>query len=271
LGTIILSTGAALSAAPKAVAKAPAAKTARISPVTLAHDGLVIPGAVGQGSRNLPFGTPRARAIELVASKLGPAIKTGVYPECGDGKPLGYADFRGGIQLSFSNAKFVGWTLDAKGDVRNRMANGVGIGTTVATLQKLVPDVFIDPADASPAAVEAALGGPPDIVYECVGKPGLIQRCIEYCRPRGTIVVLGLCTPPDTFMPFMLVTKEQRIQASAFYEMQDFELAASVMEKDAATPRAMVTDIVGLDAMPAAFDALRHRSHQCKVLVNPFA
>jgi len=146
LGTIILSTGAALSAAPKAVAKAPAAKTARISPVTLAHDGLVIPGAV-QGSRNLPFGTPRARAIELVASKLGPAIKTGVYPECGDGKPLGYADFRGGIQLSFSNAKFVGWTLDAKGDVRNRMANGVGIGTNVATLQKLVPDVFIDPGE----------------------------------------------------------------------------------------------------------------------------
>ena len=132
-------------------------------------------------------------------------------------------------------------------------------------------DVFIDPADSSSAAVEAALGGPPDIVYECVGKPGLIQRCIEYCRPRGTIVVLGLCTPPDTFMPFQLVSKEQRMQASAFYEVQDFELAASVMEKDADTPRAMVTDIVGLDAMPAAFDALRHRSHQCKVLVNPFA
>jgi hypothetical protein len=147
LATMILSTNAALSATTKAVAKAPAAKTARISPVTLAHDGLVIPGAVGQGSRKLPFGTPRTKAIELVASKLGPAIKTGVYPECGDGKPLGYADFRGGIQLTFSNAKFVGWTLDAKGDTRHRMANGVGIGTNVATLQKLVPDVFIDPGE----------------------------------------------------------------------------------------------------------------------------
>jgi len=131
-------------------------------------------------------------------------------------------------------------------------------------------DVFIDPADASSGAVEAALGGPPDVVYECVGKPGIIQRCIEYCRPRGTIVVLGLCTPPDTFMPFQLVSKEQKMQASAFYEVRDFELAASVMEKDASTPRAMVTDVVGLEAMPAAFEALRHRSHQCKVLVNPF-
>jgi hypothetical protein len=146
-GTMILSTGAALSTATKTMVKTPAAKAARISPVTLAHDGLVIPGAIGQGARKLPFGTPRAKAIELVASKLGPTIKTGVYPECGDGKPLGYANFRGGLQLSFSNAKFVGWTLDGKSDVRNKMANGVGIGTTVATLQKLVPDVFIDPGE----------------------------------------------------------------------------------------------------------------------------
>ena len=61
------------------------------------------------------------------------------------------------------------------------------------------------------------------------------------------------------------------MQASAFYEVRDFELAADVMQRDAATPRAMVTDIVGMDAMPAAFEALRHRSTQCKVLVNPFA
>ena len=130
---------------------------------------------------------------------------------------------------------------------------------------------FIDPANASPEAVNAALGGPPDVVYEAVGKPGLIQKCIEYCKVRGTIVVLGLCTPPDTFMPFQLVSKEQRLQASAFYEVREFELAADVLEKDADTPRAMVTDIVGLDDMPPMFEALRQRSTQCKVLVNPGA
>ena len=147
LATMTLGAGVALSATTKMVTSATAGRTVGISPITLEHDGLIIPGAVGRGARKLPFGTPRAKAIELVASKLGPAIKTGVYPECGDGKPLGYADFRGGVQLTFSNAKFVGWTLDAKGDARNKMANGVGIGTNVATLQKLVPDVFIDPGE----------------------------------------------------------------------------------------------------------------------------
>jgi (R,R)-butanediol dehydrogenase/meso-butanediol dehydrogenase/diacetyl reductase len=151
-----------------------------------------------------------------------------------------------------------------------RIAVTAGSSRRAALALTLGAHVFVDPADASPAAVEAALGGPPDIVYECVGKPGLIQRCIEYCRPRGTIVVLGLCTPPDTIMPFPLVVKELKIQASAFYEVRDFELAADVLDREGDAPRAMVTDLVGLDAMPAAFEALRQRSTQCKVLVDPF-
>jgi (R,R)-butanediol dehydrogenase / meso-butanediol dehydrogenase / diacetyl reductase len=129
--------------------------------------------------------------------------------------------------------------------------------------------VFIDPADASPAAVEAALGGPPDVVYECVGKPGLIQRCIDYCRPRGTVIVLGLCTHPDTIMPFPFVSKELKLQASAFYEVRDFEISADVLDHDGDAPRAMITDRIGLDALPGVFEALRQRTSQCKVLVDP--
>lgn len=128
---------------------------------------------------------------------------------------------------------------------------------------------FIDPADASPEAVNAALGGPPDIVYEAVGKVGLIQKCLEYVKPRGTVIVLGLCTHPDTFMPFGFVSKEATLQASAFYEVREFELAADVLDRDAATVRAMVTDVVNLEQMPAMFEALRQRSTQCKVLVDP--
>jgi (R,R)-butanediol dehydrogenase/meso-butanediol dehydrogenase/diacetyl reductase len=88
---------------------------------------------------------------------------------------------------------------------------------------------------------------------------------------RGTVIVLGLCTPPDTFMPFQFVSKELRLQASAFYEVREFELSADVLETDAVTPRAMVTDIVKLDDMPPMFESLRQRTTQCKVLVDPTA
>lgn len=128
---------------------------------------------------------------------------------------------------------------------------------------------FIDPANASPEAVNAALGGPPDVVYEAVGKVGLVQKCVEYVKPRGTVVVLGLCTKPDTLNSFQFVSKEVTLQASAFYEVREFEVAADVLNSDPDTPRAMVTDLVGLTNMPAMFEALRQRSTQCKVLVDP--
>jgi (R,R)-butanediol dehydrogenase/meso-butanediol dehydrogenase/diacetyl reductase len=70
-------------------------------------------------------------------------------------------------------------------------------------------------------------------------------------------------------MPFQFVSKEATLQASAFYEVREFELAAEVLNKDPETPRAMVTDIVDLTSMPAMFEALRTRSSQCKVLVDP--
>lgn len=128
---------------------------------------------------------------------------------------------------------------------------------------------FVDPLDNGPEAVSRALGGPPDIVFEAVGKPGLIAQCIAQVRPRGTIVVLGLCASADTFVPFAAVAKEARIQPSAFWEIRDFEIAIDTLEAGAVAPRHMITDTVPLGDMPEAFEALRHRTTQCKVLVQP--
>ena len=130
---------------------------------------------------------------------------------------------------------------------------------------------FIDPQQSSAAEVSAVLRGPPDIVFECVGKPGLIARSIECVRPRGTVVVLGLCTAVDSLVPFFAVVKEVRIQPAALYRMRDFEIAADVMDRGDVTPRAMVTDTVALGALPVMFESLRRRTHQCKVLVNPWS
>ena len=58
---------------------------------------------------------------------------------------------------------------------------------------------------------------------------------------------------------FQFVSKEVTLQASAFYEVREFQLAADVLEKDPETPGAMVTDIVSLEDMPPMFEALRQR------------
>lgn len=130
-------------------------------------------------------------------------------------------------------------------------------------------DVFVPPGETVVEDVNRALGGPPDIVYECVGAPGLIARSVEHARVKGTVVVLGLCAQPDTFMPFAAVAKEVRIQPSAFFTHHDYKYAVDVLDRGAVEPHAMITDSVSLADMPAAFEALRHRTHQCKVMVRP--
>jgi threonine dehydrogenase-like Zn-dependent dehydrogenase len=44
-----------------------------------------------------------------------------------------------------------------------------------------------------------------------------------------------------------------------------------VLDAGAIEPRSMITDRVSLAGLPAAFEALRQRTHQCKVMVDPWA
>jgi len=118
-------------------------------------------------------------------------------------------------------------------------------------------------------SVNREAGGPPDIVFECVGRPGVIAQAVDHVRIRGTVVVLGLCTVPDTFIPFPAVSKEVRIQMSAVFTFQELCTAIDVLESDQARPHALITDTVSLENMPSVFEDLRRRTTQCKVLVEP--
>lgn len=137
-----------------------------------------------------------------------------------------------------------------------------------ALAMEMGADVFVGASETPVEDVNRALGGPPEIVFECVGKPGLIQRCVEHVAPRGMVVVVGLCTQPDTFMPFAAIMKECIIQPSAFYEVRDFQTTLDVLNAGILTPHAMITDEITLKALPEAFEALKQRTHQCKVMVN---
>ncbi len=118
-------------------------------------------------------------------------------------------------------------------------------------------------------SVEQMLGTKPDIVFECVGVPGLIAQAVEQVRKRGTICLLGLCTRPDTFNSFAMLSKEVRLITSAFFTRQEYEEALDALDAGAAEPRALVTDTISLADTPARFEALRKRTHECKVLIAP--
>jgi (R,R)-butanediol dehydrogenase/meso-butanediol dehydrogenase/diacetyl reductase len=128
---------------------------------------------------------------------------------------------------------------------------------------------FVCDPDEPVAASDRALGGKADIVFECVGIPGLIAQAIDQARIKGTVLILGLCTRPDSFIPFAALSKEVRLVTSAFFTRQEFEGALDALTAGSAEPRLLVTDTIALDAVPATFEALKTRTHQCKVLIAP--
>jgi (R,R)-butanediol dehydrogenase/meso-butanediol dehydrogenase/diacetyl reductase len=130
-------------------------------------------------------------------------------------------------------------------------------------------DLFVvDPADPVGSA-ERALGGKADIVFECVGVPGLIAQAVEQVRPRGTILLLGLCTKPDTFNSFAMLSKEVRLVTSAFFTVPEYRASLDALAEGAIEPRLLVTDTIALADTPEVFESLKRRTQQCKVLIAP--
>lgn len=130
-------------------------------------------------------------------------------------------------------------------------------------------DVFVvDPADPVGSAARG-LGGKADVVFECVGIPGLIAQAVEQVKPRGTILLLGLCIRPDTFNSFAMLNKEAKLVTSAFFTVPEYQASLDALSEGAIEPRLLVTDTISLANTPDVFESLKHRTSQCKVLIAP--
>jgi 2-desacetyl-2-hydroxyethyl bacteriochlorophyllide A dehydrogenase len=143
---------------------------------------------------------------------------------------------------------------------REAMARGVGADSF------LIPD----PERTLAEQTAEALGGPADIVFECAGMPGSLDQAVSAVRRYGTIASPGFCWSPDSFTPLWAMLKDVTIRFTNMYNSRDFEIAVGALDKGHVEPRAMITDVVTLDAAPAAFEGLRGRNNQCKVMIKPW-
>ena len=113
----------------------------------------------------------------------------------------------------------------------------------------------------------ALAGGPPDIVFECIGKRGLIDFACRLVRVHGTVVGVGLCVGGDEWDPFAALSKEIRLIFAVFFTMAEFETALEALGPGRFRPQALITGRIGFGEVPDTFEALRRRTTQCKVLI----
>ena len=204
--------------------------------MSLADGALVEPFAVGR------------RAVRLAAPKADDRVLI-----IGPG-PIGLA-----VLFWLHRAGVRSVVLLASSDRRRALAEAMGA------------ERFILEGDTAPQDIAAALGGKPDIVFECAGVPGTVARAIALVRPQGRIVSLGFCMVPDQFVPGMALMKDVSLRFSLIYTREDYAECAAALDADGDRARAMVTETVALADAPAAFERLRAGTGGGgKLLIDPW-
>ena len=114
-----------------------------------------------------------------------------------------------------------------------------------------------------------ALGGAPDVVFECAGAIGSLEKSIEHVRTGGTVVSLGFCTAPDPISPHVATLKQVTIRFSMLYTLREFQHCIDMLDRGHVEPRSMISQTVSLDDFPDILERMRNGMPHTKVQVAP--
>lgn len=141
---------------------------------------------------------------------------------------------------------------------RRDLALRVGATATVDPTKDNVREAFAD-----------LTGSLPKVVIECVGIPGMIQSALELVDADGRVTIVGMCIQPDQIRPTSAMGKEVTAQFVLFYREADFSLVIRALRDGSVDPSPLITDVVNLDSLPSRFEALKHPTTECKVIIEP--
>ncbi len=130
--------------------------------------------------------------------------------------------------------------------------------------------VVVDPRD-EPAidAWRRVDGLRPLVIYEAVGIPGMLQQVIAAAPPRSRVCVVGVCMEEDRIHPMLAVVKELDLSFVLGADPIEFGESLDAIASGAVDVTPMITGVVGIDGVAAAFDALGRPDDHVKILVEP--
>jgi (R,R)-butanediol dehydrogenase/meso-butanediol dehydrogenase/diacetyl reductase len=140
--------------------------------------------------------------------------------------------------------------------------------TRRALAERLGATRAIDPVGDELAMLELALAGC-SVVFECVGRPGMIRQAMELVGVDGRVVVVGVCIHEDTFFPYTGLHKELDVRYSIYYERRDFLDTIAVLDRGGLNLDGFVEGTVDLEGLPERFAALLAGAVGGKVVLTP--
>jgi (R,R)-butanediol dehydrogenase / meso-butanediol dehydrogenase / diacetyl reductase len=134
---------------------------------------------------------------------------------------------------------------------------------------KMGASAVVNPNENNPSdKVRELTGREPEVVFECIGIKSTLMSAVHLAARRGQIVVIGVCLEPDQITPLTCIAKELRIDFSMAYTHEDFRETIDALATGMLDAKPMITDVIGIDEVPAMFNALKKPGSRAKVLVE---
>jgi 2-desacetyl-2-hydroxyethyl bacteriochlorophyllide A dehydrogenase len=145
-------------------------------------------------------------------------------------------------------------------------------------------DVVVDPAVDSPYHAWGELAGPPlpsspllervigppghTVVFECIGKPGVLAQMVAAAPPHTRLVVVGVSDRPETFLPLDAITKELKLTFAFAYRPREFRQALRILGADHEVGADWITSVVPIERADEAIGAAGAPADHAKVLIE---
>jgi threonine dehydrogenase-like Zn-dependent dehydrogenase len=102
-----------------------------------------------------------------------------------------------------------------------------------------------------------------------VGVPGLIGQIVRDAPVGARVVVAGICSQEDSFLPLLAVSKELTLHFVSFYRLEEYRAALAMLAEGRIDWQCWVTGEVGLNDVARAFAELRGSDRHAKILIRP--
>ncbi len=114
-----------------------------------------------------------------------------------------------------------------------------------------------------------AAGPKRQVIFECVGVPGMIDGVIGAAPLNARVVVVGVCMSDDKIRPAMAIGKEIDLRFVFGYTPLEFRDTLHMLADGKLNATPLVTGKVGLGGVAAAFEALGDPETHAKILIDP--
>lgn len=135
---------------------------------------------------------------------------------------------------------------------------------------KMGADIVVDPRERSPYGPIEGLGNKrATLIYECVGKPGLLHEIMNSIGFGARIVVGGFCLEPEQLYVPVGQMRRLKIYFAAGEEQQDLDLALRLIADGIVDIESWIGARIGLSEVATSLQAMSTGAAPVRTVVDP--